>query len=84
MAVLTEEARLLASAKAIREFVGEISIEKADVRAAIAALDNFLENNRAAINNSIPEPAKSSLTVQQKIGLLAFVLMRRLEDGSDA
>jgi hypothetical protein len=66
------------------EFMGEMSREriattvgKADLRAAINALDAFMDANAAAINNAIPAAARSALTIKQKAMLLMYVITRR-------
>lgn len=53
------------------------SIVKADLRAAVDALDTFLDTNATAINNAIPQPARGALSTAQKARLLAYVAMRR-------
>lgn len=53
------------------------AITKADLRAAVDALDNFLDANAAAINAAIPQPARAELTTKQKAHLLMLVISRR-------
>jgi hypothetical protein len=55
----------------------DCSITKADLRAAVDALDVFLDNNAAAINSAIPQPARGALTAAQKARLLSLVALRR-------
>lgn len=50
---------------------------KADFRAAVNALDVWVANNAATINAAIPEPARSSLTNLEKIGIFAAVATKR-------
>lgn len=57
-------------------------VVKADVQAAVDALDNFLNTNAAAINNAIPLPARSALTTAQKARLLMYVIKRRYTVGA--
>lgn len=58
--------------------IGEITgLTKADVRAAFDALDAFLETNQNAVNQAIPEPARTNLTTRQKAWLLQLVIERR-------
>lgn len=59
-----------------------IAITKADLRAAVNALDDFLNTNAAAINTAIPQPARGSLTVAQKALLLMYVVARRYLAGA--
>lgn len=53
------------------------ALTKADLRAAVNALDQFLSDNAAAINTAIPQPARAQLTVPQKALLLQFVIQKR-------
>jgi len=57
-------------------------VTKADIRAAINALDAFLNTNAAAINTAIPNPARSALTASQKALLLVHVIQKRYFRGS--
>ena len=84
MATLTEAKRkeLLAQYMSSGE-MGSMSVTKADLLAAVAALDQFLETNRTAVNSAIPQPARAALTTNQKIRLLKFVLDLRLIEGVD-
>jgi hypothetical protein len=54
---------------------------KADLRAAVDALDQYLSDNGAAINTAIPQPARSALTTPQKARLLMLVIQRRYLTG---
>lgn len=80
MAVLTDEQRREAWAEMMR--LGGVSIAKADLRAAFDAIDSFLDANAAAIDQAIPQPARSGLTTQQKALLLALVVRRRYDVGA--
>lgn len=53
------------------------ALTKADLRAAINALDDYLEANASAINLVIPLPARTALTAAQKARLLARVALKR-------
>lgn len=53
------------------------AVTKANILAAVNALDDFLETNAATINSVIPQPARGVLTVQQKALLLQFVIEKR-------
>lgn len=57
------------------------SFVKADLAAAVTAIDTFLDNNRAAINNAFPEPFKSEATAAQKALVVVYVIMRRYWPG---
>jgi len=56
-----------------------VALTKADLRAVIDALDTYMNNNAAAINSTIPQPARSALTAKQKAKLLMAVIKRRWE-----
>jgi hypothetical protein len=56
-----------------------LSITKADLRAAVNAIDQWTEDNQASFNLAIPQPARGALTIKQKVRLLYYVLRRRYE-----
>lgn len=86
MAVLSEANR----AACFRDFVNEIcaargqfgALTKAEMRAAIDALDDFMNTNAAAINTSIPQPARGVLTAAQKAQMLACIVRYRYVKGA--
>jgi hypothetical protein len=85
MAVLNSAARVAIWSDAMRRFSDdalECGVTKADLRAAVDALDDFLNSNAAAINNAIPQPARSNLAPAQKAILLMYVVSRRYLDGA--
>ena len=53
------------------------AITKQQLRAAVDALDVWLDANAAAINTAIPQPARGSLTAPQKARLLTYVIRQR-------
>ena len=59
------------------ESVGALS--KSDMRAAVNAVDAWVEANQGAFNSALPTPARTQLTARQKARLLALVLQRRWE-----
>ena len=77
MALLSEPDRIVVWQRWMRENNESCGISKADLRAAVDALDQFLEDNAGAINTAIPQPARGALTVAQKARLLAYVTIRR-------
>jgi hypothetical protein len=77
MAALSDPDRAIVWADSMRALPGPISITKADLRAAVNALDDFLEANQTAINNTIPQPARGALSTKQKAQLLMLVIERR-------
>lgn len=85
MAVLTDIDRREIWAEIQRELsaVNEpLALSKTALKAAVDALDQFLSDNAATINNAIPQPARSSLTVPQKARLLMKVITQRYVKGA--
>jgi hypothetical protein len=58
-----------------------LELTKADLRAALNGLDDFVSTNQTAINNAIPQPARSALTTSQKARLLMYVVQKRYVAG---
>lgn len=54
-----------------------IGVTKNDLRAAVDAIDQWLDDNAAAANSAIPQPARGALTTKQKALLLQYVVQRR-------
>jgi hypothetical protein len=54
-------------------------VTKADLRAAVDAVDAWCETNAASLNTAIPQPARTQLTTKQKAWLLLHVVRKRLE-----
>ena len=83
MAASPDEKRIAAWVELMQKLSSEgqaIGITKADLRAAVDAIDNFLESNVTAINNAFPQPSRSSLTTAQKARILAAVTLYRYGD----
>lgn len=84
MAVLSDAARTAIW----REYAEEISaaragvgsLTKAQLKAAIDAIDSWADANAAAMNSAIPQPARGVLTSTQKARLLMLVIARRHRD----
>jgi len=77
MAAMTTEQRRAVWARIMRDETETLGLLKADLLAAVNALDDFLETNAATINAAIPQPARGALTVAQKARLLAYVALAR-------
>lgn len=58
-----------------------MGLAKSDLRNAVNALDDWMNANETLINLAIPQPARSSLSSQQKARLLTYVVQRRFEAG---
>ena len=79
MAVLADDDRLRISSQfQLNRGLGILL--KADINATVVALDNFLDSAAflTAVNNQIPEPAKSNMTGQNKQILFGLILRKRL------
>lgn len=79
MAALAEADRVACWGKMMRESSSTLALTKPDLRAAVDAIDSWVESNQAAFNNAIPQPARGALTTKQKAGLLMIVVSRRYE-----
>lgn len=84
MAALTDSDRAACSAEfqCDRDIGTFGAVTKADLRAAVNALDDFLTANAAAINSAIPQPARAQLTTAQKALLLNYVVTKRYIKGA--
>ena len=68
-------------------FVGEMNVSreqigavlKAELAAAVAAADSWVDANSASFNSALPQPARGALTAKQKARLLMYVLRKRYE-----
>jgi hypothetical protein len=65
--------------KRISEARSGINLTKPELDAAIAAVDQWIEDNQASFNNSLPEPAKTNLSGNQKVLLFFYVANERFE-----
>lgn len=81
MAQLTAEQRRALWADYMRQNDDPIGVTKPDLRAAGDALDAFFDANMIAINQAIPQPARSGLTARQKARLLMAVIAARFRGG---
>lgn len=82
MPVLTDADRSAQWARAMRDMsdVREaLGVNKPELRAALDAIDGWVEANAASFNAAIPLPARTALSAKQKARLLMLVLQRRFE-----
>jgi hypothetical protein len=80
MAVLPEIDRAAVWADFMRRMLSverDGSMTKADFRAAINAVDQWWSDNAATVNNVFPTAARTSLTNVEKIGVFAYVALKR-------
>lgn len=78
MAVLGAQARQRVAAQWMRENVSSTSFTKAQLLAAVAATDDWIEDNLASFNQSLPAGFRTSATTEQKAEVFAYVLWRRI------
>lgn len=81
MAVLSESDRQGVFAGVNRDppTIQGLGITKAELRAAVDAVDQWIDDNASAFNTAIPQPARGALTAKQKASLLVHVVRRRWE-----
>lgn len=81
MAVLSDPDRVAVWAEFMRDVVNinatASGLTKAQLRAAVDAIDQWNEDNQASFNSAIPLPARTSLTAKQKATLQLMVITRR-------
>jgi hypothetical protein len=81
MAVLDATARARVLAQAMRGLPAALqpwpAVTKADLAAAVAATDDWIESNQTSFNTAIPQPARGALSTAQKTFLFCYVAMRR-------
>lgn len=58
---------------------GPVPLTKTEIRAAVDAIDVWVDQNTAVYNAAIPQPARGALTSKQKARLLLHVVRRRWE-----
>ena len=81
MATLTNQQR----SRATNDWIGEeYSLKKvradlsvADIRAAINAVDDWIEANQAGFNAALPLPFRNVATAGQKAALFSFVALKK-------
>jgi hypothetical protein len=65
-----------------RTFEGFGALTKADLQAAVAAIDDWVVANASAFNTAIPATPRAALTSAQKARLLMYVVRKRYEVGA--
>lgn len=81
MAALTDEQRRDLWARMMRENTDGVSISKAELRAALDAIDDRVDSNAASMNSAIPQPARGALSASQKARLLSLIVEARFGGG---
>lgn len=80
MAVMSNQSRQDCWTDFMRE--DGVAITKADLRAAIDALDDWFDSNAATLNAVLPVAARTGLTTPQKARLLRAVIAKRYLTGA--
>jgi len=83
MAILSPSDRLLTYQRYISDLCARreplAALLKPELRAAVNAIDDWVDANAASFNAAIPQPARAQLTNTQKADLLVYVVRRRFE-----
>lgn len=73
--------RLRTLAQMMRDLPGALrpwpAVTKADLAAAIAATDDWIDANQTSFNTALPQPARGALSTAQKTFIFCMVAMRR-------
>jgi hypothetical protein len=81
MAILSDPDRLSVWAEFMRDTLninnGASGLTKAQLRAAVDAIDQWNEDNQSAFNLAIPQPARGALTTKQKASLQMAIVAKR-------
>lgn len=80
MAVMTNEQRKETWAQIMRT-VPTPTLTKAELRAAVDAIDAWINDNAAAFNAALPLPARTNLSAADKSRLLAIIALARYNGG---
>jgi hypothetical protein len=56
-------------------------LTKADVRAAVDGIDQWLTDNAASGNQAIPQPARAGLSTAQKARMQSLIVLKRWGSG---
>ena len=82
MAILSDEERAEVRHKYSLEFSQRregLALTKAEIREAVNATDQWVEDNKASFNSALPEPFKTTATSKQKSELLTYIVKKRWE-----
>lgn len=83
MAILTDADRFAVWSDYMRENAAPFgALTKADLRAAVDAIDQWVSDNAASLNSAIPQPARGALAPAQKAQLLTAVVRKRFVKGT--
>lgn len=82
MAIMGDADRFEVWADFMRQGETFDGLTKAQLRAAVDAADQWASDNALSFNSALPVAARTALTARQKSRLLAFVLLRRYNQGA--
>lgn len=68
---------IMARLAAALDSEGPVTLTKADLTAAVAGIDDYIEANAAAMNAAIPQPARGQMSAGAKAALFAYVAITR-------
>lgn len=54
---------------------------KADIRAAVDGIDQWISDNSVSFNSAIPQPARGVLTSSQKTAIFCYIATKRFKSG---
>lgn len=81
MAVLVDSDRMLAARAYVQKWHVELNnpgnVNLDDIKAAVDAADSWADANATAFNTALPNPFKTTASLQQKTALLAWVILKR-------
>lgn len=77
MAVLTDQQRAEVTAEWMQQAKGPHTILKTDVRAAVDGYDSWVDANAASANQSLPQPARGQMSLEDKALLNTLVINKR-------
>ena len=82
MAALSTADRIECRGEYLRTEATAIGLTKAEIQAAVDALDQWFSDNASTINTAIPQPARGALSTSQKARLIAAILYKRYVKGA--
>ena len=82
MALMADPDRATLHAELMRGIITNGGLVKSELRAAVNAVDAWIDANAASMNLAIPQPARGVLTAAEKAHLFALVALRRYEKGA--
>jgi hypothetical protein len=82
MAVLSDADRADVTTQCMQQMAGPHTILKADIRAAVNALDDWLNTNAPSANQALPQPARSAMSLADKALMNTLIVDKRYRTGA--